>query len=834
MFFRNSIVWKLALPLPIGLMLCLFIAWLALPRLIAQNTEDAAIQAAVQTVNQYKTLRRYYTNNVIKKAIANGSLKPSLNHSAEPGGIPLPATLIHDMSALLKDEKTSIALYSGFPFPLRKDRILDDFQTQAWEFLKRNPNEVFSREEQRGDTHVVRVAVADKMVAEACVNCHNEHPLTPRTGWNLGDVRGVLEVTTNIDSAVTGATRLTNTILLGMLLLGLCLIGLIFAGARAIAKPIVRLTETMKQLADGDLSAEMPVNDRMDEVGQMTKAIQVFKNNAIKQKAEELELAQHRDELQKKDEESTLQNLRFNAAIENMSQGLCMFDANQRLIVCNKLYASIYGIPPELATPGTTFRQILEYRIENGVFGEGDPEKYIKERMAWVGKRKQSSKVQHLSDGRSLQIKTRPLPGSGWLGTHEDVTARIQTEEALLESEARLRAVFDNTPICINMKDTEGRYILANKPYEEWWGYTLEDVIGKKANEVQDSGDGLKAMSAAEQIVLDTGKTHECEIRVQRPQEDGPFYDRLLIKFPVKSSDGKITAIGTVAIDITERKKVEKEIVRHRDHLQELVDAATRELKANAEGLKEALAKEKELNELQRQFVSMASHEFRTPLTIIDGAAQRLMRRLNADRLTPEDALQRINKIRSAVQRMTRLMESTLTAARLDEGKIAIKIGSCEIGNIVKEVCVRQQDIIQTHVISCELTELPESILADTDSVEQVLTNLLSNAVKYSPEAQIIEVRGWREGHQVVISVRDYGIGIDEEEFPEIGQRFFRAKTSTGIAGTGIGLNMVKTLVEMHGGTVNFESIKGEGSTFTVHLPIAGPDQSEETANKVA
>lgn len=89
-------------------------------------------------------------------------------------------------------------------------------------------------------------------------------------------------------------------------------------------------------------------------------------------------------------------------------------------------------------------------------------------------------------------------------------------------------------------------------------------------------------------------------------------------------------------------------------------------------------------------------------------------------------------------------------------------------------------------------------------------------------------------GDQVVISVRDYGIGIDQDDLPSIGERFFRAKTSTGIVGTGIGLNLVKTLVVEHGGTLSIESTKGEGSTFTIRLPIAGPDHSIQTAPKVA
>ncbi len=253
-----------------------------------------------------------------------------------------------------------------------------------------------------------------------------------------------------------------------------------------------------------------------------------------------------------------------------------------------------------------------------------------------------------------------------------------------------------------------------------------------------------------------------------------------------------------------------------------------------AKELKEALGKEQELNKLQREFVSMASHEFRTPLAIIDMAAQRMKSRADKGRLTPEDAVQRVEKIREAVQRMTRLMESTLDAACMQEGNINVEIGECDLRYVLLEVLMNQIELSPGHNIICELEDLPDWIEGDSGALAQVFTNLLSNAVKYAPDAPDIEVKGHTEDDQVVISVRDHGIGIDQDEVGSIGERFFRAKTSTGIEGTGIGLNLVKYLVEMHGGTLNIESKKGEGSTFTISLPIAGPDQLQQAETKVA
>ena len=289
--------------------------------------------------------------------------------------------------------------------------------------------------------------------------------------------------------------------------------------------------------------------------------------------------------------------------------------------------------------------------------------------------------------------------------------------------------------------------------------------------------------------------------------------------------NGMIDAIGERE---TALRQAEVEITRHRDELQQRVDRATRELKCKAEELKAALVREKHLNEMQRQFVSMASHEFRTPLAIIDTAAQRLKRCADKRQLTVEDTGRRVGKIRSSVQRMTRLMESTLTAARIQDGQIRIEIEPCPIVSLIEECCARHREVATSHNISCRLDQLPETIQADAGAIEQILNNLLSNAAKYAPDEPEIELTAKTKDNFVVIEVRDHGLGIDAEDLDRIGERFFRAGTSNGIAGTGIGLNLVKSLVELHGGRFGVTSEKGAGSTFTISLPVDGPVHPEQ------
>ena len=216
---KTSIVWQSVLPVPVVFILGLFGLWLALPSFIAENAQDNAVLSAKQTVGQFKTIRGYYTKNVIKKVLKNGTIKPHFDHADKPGLIPLPATLIHDLSKLLQKEDTTIKLYSAYPFPNRSSRVLDPYQTEAWAFLTENPDQAFVKRETVDGNEVVRVAIADKMVAQGCVNCHNSHATSPKTDWKLGDVRGVLEVQTSITPQLVAGAALNNKILMMMILI---------------------------------------------------------------------------------------------------------------------------------------------------------------------------------------------------------------------------------------------------------------------------------------------------------------------------------------------------------------------------------------------------------------------------------------------------------------------------------------------------------------------------------------------------------------------------------------------------------------------------------------
>jgi two-component system, OmpR family, sensor kinase len=243
-------------------------------------------------------------------------------------------------------------------------------------------------------------------------------------------------------------------------------------------------------------------------------------------------------------------------------------------------------------------------------------------------------------------------------------------------------------------------------------------------------------------------------------------------------------------------------------------------LAQQAAQLQEKLAEEQRLTLLQRNFVSMASHEFRTPLAIIDGHAQRFISM--RDRLTADELTQRARKVRSTVGRMTQLINNLIGSARLIDGRIELNYHptQLDLAALVREICNLQQELTPDAEILDRLAPEPLLVYGDASLLSQVFGNLLSNAVKYSPDAGLIQVTAIRQEAQIAVVIEDHGIGIPESERSQVFEPYYRGSNTTGIVGSGVGLYLVKTITELHKGSVALSSREGEGSRFTVHLPM--------------
>lgn len=253
--------------------------------------------------------------------------------------------------------------------------------------------------------------------------------------------------------------------------------------------------------------------------------------------------------------------------------------------------------------------------------------------------------------------------------------------------------------------------------------------------------------------------------------------------------------------------------------LERKVAERTAELEASRDALARskdraelALKRESEAKNQLRQFVSMVSHEFRTPLAIIDSAAQMLT--LKAGERDP-GMLPRLDGIRGAVTRLVELIDTCLADEQLESGRLVLREQAVDIVPLLETI--RDHHSAQGRRILLSSGSVP-AVWGDPGLLALAFNNLVGNALKYSPDGSPVEVSvgGWHDG--VAVRVVDHGIGIPADDLPRIFERFHRAANARAVAGSGIGLHMVRQIVELHGGTVTVDSAEGQGSAFTVRL----------------
>lgn len=247
-------------------------------------------------------------------------------------------------------------------------------------------------------------------------------------------------------------------------------------------------------------------------------------------------------------------------------------------------------------------------------------------------------------------------------------------------------------------------------------------------------------------------------------------------------------------------------------------------LATQAELLQQKLVEEQRLTLLQRNFVAMASHEFRTPLAIIDGHTQRLISM--RDRLTPEELAERARKIRSMVRRMTQLIDNLIGSARLVDARIDLYYhpAPVDLTSLVREICQLQRELTPDARIREQLHAQPLLVRGDASLLSQLFSNLVSNAVKYSPDGGLVRVIAAREGTQIAVLIEDRGIGIPEADRERVFERYYRGSNTSGIGGSGVGLSLVRTIVDLHKGTIALDTREGEGSRFTIRFTVSDPD----------
>ena len=404
--------------------------------------------------------------------------------------------------------------------------------------------------------------------------------------------------------------------------------------------------------------------------------------------------------------------------------------------------------------------------------------------------------------------------------------------------QAHMTSLFENATEGIILTNGTGNIVIANPAAEKMFGYKQTELIG----------------NPVEILIPESKKPHHQKLREgfhQNPSNRSMGHGRDLYarkkdgsEFPVEVSlshyrkDEEIFVIAFI-VDITQRKEIENNMMQQKAELEKITDKmrllnseleikveertlilkeALQKLEESQLELNEALKKEKQLNEIKSRFVSMASHEFRTPLTTVLSSASLLSKYTKNDE--QEKREKHIHRIKNSVNNLNDILEDFLSLGKLNEGKIETKP---EIVNL-KIVMEDTLDEIKTQlkpgqhfIIKCSGTHEAST---DKKLFRNVLINLVSNAIKFSEEGKPITVKGDIAGDKAVISVADEGIGISEEDQQHLFSSFFRAANATNIQGTGLGLHIVKRYVELLNGEIDLQSQLNKGTTITFSIPL--------------
>jgi PAS domain S-box-containing protein len=399
------------------------------------------------------------------------------------------------------------------------------------------------------------------------------------------------------------------------------------------------------------------------------------------------------------------------------------------------------------------------------------------------------------------------------------------------------REIFQSMTEGIIVVDREGTVLVANPVAEEMFGYGSNEITGMLLEQL------LPERYRGRHLSFRSNFNDHPAPRRMGMGRDLAALRKDGVEFPVEISlsfskaAGNFIAIAFIT-DISQRKKAEEalkqgeeQLIMYAAELEKKVKARTEDLNRSVEKLEEevverkraedetrkSLEKERELNELKSKFVSIASHEFRTPLSTILSSVSLIDQYI--DRGDNEKIRKHTARTKASVNHLTAILNDFLSLGKLEEGKVDVSHESVALDELFAEI---REDIKlqlkEGQQIQIE-NDHPDSFPSDSRILRNILFNLLSNASKYSDPGKNIYLSHSRGDNALTISVRDEGIGIPPEDQKYMFDRFFRASNAGNIPGTGLGLNIVKRYVDLLGGTVNFISEYKKGTTFFITIP---------------
>ena len=384
-------------------------------------------------------------------------------------------------------------------------------------------------------------------------------------------------------------------------------------------------------------------------------------------------------------------------------------------------------------------------------------------------------------------------PAKGAIWTVVDLTELRRLEDEIRRTSLEREVILQSTQIGITLSvDRHHRWI--NRTFADMMGFSEEELLGQSSRIHFPDEEAWASLGAAAYPVLARGESYATECQMRR--RDGEL---IWIKLFGKAVDAGDIARGAIwtFVDVTQHHQAEEDI-------------------------RQALAQQVELSALKTKFVSMTSHEFRTPLATILSSAELL--RYYSDRLPENEKLEVIGSIEKAVMRMTKMLDGVLMIGRADSGNLELRPAPCRLHALCREVAseaarTSSADGSNLQRLDTRFAGAEAELLLDEKLLRHILGNLIGNAFKYSPAGTRVKLTVSVDDDEIALIVADEGIGIPGEDLPRLFETFHRAGNVGNISGTGLGLAIVKRAVDLHGGKIDVASKVGEGTRFTVRLP---------------
>ena len=399
--------------------------------------------------------------------------------------------------------------------------------------------------------------------------------------------------------------------------------------------------------------------------------------------------------------------------------------------------------------------------------------------------------------------------------------------------ENRFASIWNHVNEGILISDKSGKIVLVNPRCASLFGYSEDEILAIDIDAlIPDAARSRHKKHREHYNEHPTNRSMGQNMILYGLKKDKSVFP-IEISLSHYTSQGEMFVIAFI-IDITERlnfqedlQAVNKQLLTLNENLERKVKERTlvlqeamNDLEKSQTELREGLVKEKELHEMKSRFVTMASHEFRTPLTTILSSVSLISKYLQEEEQDHRD--KHIQRIKNSVFSLTEILNDVLSLGKLDEGKVAAQLEEINLCEILQAV-VNDMDLIlkpnQKIEVSCQKNQ---KVKADIILLQRVFVNLLSNAIKFSfDETNIsVEVKHNTELNEVQVDISNQGIGIPEEEHDKLFDRFYRANNASNIQGTGLGLSIVKRCLELMNASVSFTSLENSTTTFTIHIPV--------------